>query len=176
MDFPRLYEPTLPLHIHTLSQYSVGLLSNTTGAVASRSWPTANRALYIPFVLPWSYPVIRVFWMNGSAAGGKNDFGIYSIDGRRIYSTGETEQSGASAFQYVTPTAFELPAGSYYFGMAYSETTNKLSGTSSAEITNRLAGILQQASALPLPATATFAQNAAAVVPLCGITRTASGF
>ena len=108
------------------------------------------------------------------------DLGIYTADGSRIYSTGSTAQSGASAAQFVSPTkVILLSPGRYYLALACDSVTANRGGqaaTTTTAVAGRLAGILQQASALPLPATATFAAMSSAFTPYFGITRTPTGF
>lgn len=142
-------------------------------------WPVANLAVYIPFTLPWPYPVRRAFWCNGSNVTGNYDIGIYTAGGVKIWSSGSTAQTGASAIQYVTVTPdLLLPAGKYYLGLVNNGTTNRGFGTPTqvTAIIGRFMGLYQQATALPLPAAATFAAWNNIGYPLCGITRTASGF
>ena len=182
-DFPTLY-PT-PLFVHTWSPWSAfddiyGVIGSIT-FTASGTWPVASAAFYVPIWLPWPYLVSRVFWYNGSSVASVNvDFGIYNADGTLIYSTGSTARVGASAAQYVTPsTPFVLSPGQYYFGHSCDSTTASRGGfTSTTGTVGRLAlaGYLQQGSALPLPATMTPVTVANVYHPLCGITRTASGF
>jgi hypothetical protein len=107
------------------------------------------------------------------------DFGIYTADGSRLFSTGSTAMSGASALQYVAVgTPFILSPGLYYFAIDFEGTvTTRGWGVSTVTTTEgRLAGMLQQLETFPLPEKATFAAWASTGFPLCGITRTASGF
>lgn len=178
MDFP---DPAiLPLHISSLaSRWGIGseytTISNINAGGVQTA--TANLATFMPISIPWAYPVNRVWWINGSTIGSNMDFGIYSVSGSRIYSTGSTAQVGISAVQYVTPaTPFWLPAGNYYSAQVCSGTTSRVVGYNAASIGGVLSGMLQQAGALPLPATATFAALALALPMYCGITRTSSGF
>lgn len=178
-DFPSQFVP--PLHISTFSTFAgtfeaVGAGSNT---VASYNWPAEKRAVYVPVTIPWPYPVSRVFWANGSAAGGNMDFGIYTQDGARLYSTGATAASGNSLLQYVDPTDFLLTPGTYYFALLNDSatTTNRTVGFSAiAASEGRLGGLLQQSGIATLPSAATFAAWESTGIPLMGITRTASGF
>lgn len=183
MDFPSVY-PT-PLFIHTCSRYAGGVDLRGCGAptmAASITWPSANQATYIPFVLPWPYTVNRVFWLNGSSVTTVNvDFGIYSGDGELLYSTGSTARAGASSVQYVTvATPMVLSPGPYYFGHSCSSSTTNRGGQGAVTGVTlprmALAGFLQEASALPLPATMTPVTPANGILTICGITRTASGF
>lgn len=172
----------LPTHVHTMSNYAMGGMHRPVGpssGPAVITW-SANLAVYMPVAIPWPYPVARVFWLNGSTITTTNvDFGIYSAGGTRIYSTTSTAMSGASTIQYVTPgTPFILPPGSYYFAWTCSSTTSRGNAmTFATALPAKMMGLLEQATALPLPATATFATFATILgAPFCGITRTASGF
>lgn len=182
MDWPRQYDASLPLHIHTLSPWSGGgdtmpLLSTS---IASFSWPAQNRGLYIPVTIPWAYPVARVFWANGSTATGNMCFAIFTAaDMVRLYTSGGVAQSGASQLQYVDPTDFMLPAGSYYFFLSNDSatTTNRAFGqATTATNEGRICGFLQQGSVGTAPEKATPEAWASTGQPICGITRTASGF
>lgn len=179
-DFP--VSGQLPLFVHNWGEYGAFEFTRIAGgvAVASITWPVANTAFYVPLWIPWTYPVRRVFWVNGTSVTSVNmDLGIYSSAGERIYSTGSTAQVGASAVQYVDPTDFTLSPGRYYMAVACSSTTANRGGQGTTAPTVpriRLGGVLQEASALPLPNTMTPSAVANACVPFCGFTRTASGF
>lgn len=181
MDFP-LDNIAAPPHLTTYSRWSalreVQVHTGATIAVpSSTSWGTANTAKFYPITIPFAYNVRRVFWVNGSSTTGNRDFGIYTKDGIRIYSTGSTAPTPASGMQYVTPSSpIKLLPGDYYFAWVGSVTTNGCWGSAPAAEQIRFAGIFEQASALPLPATATFASATNAVVNMCGVTWTSSGF
>jgi hypothetical protein len=180
-DFSPVSAHTLPTHITTLGLQSCGIAGRSMAALsgpAATTW-TANLAVYVPFTLPWPYPVRRVWWLNGSVNTTTNvDFGIYSAAGTRIYSTGSTAMGTVSVTQYVTPaTEFILAPGSYYMAWTCSNTTTRGNGPAITAIAGRMLGLVEQATALPLPATATFASFATVLAfPYCGITRTPSGF
>jgi hypothetical protein len=174
-DFPT---SQLPLFVHTYTPWGVagatGAVSNIT-SIAAITW-TANQAVYMPVTLPWAYPVTRVFWVNGSTIGNNVDFGIYSPGGQRIYSTGSTAQVGTSTIQYVSPaTPFILPAGRYFFAYVTSGTTSTAYGNLPTAALAAISGMLTQATALPLPASATFATFSNVGIVLAGITRTPAG-
>lgn len=181
-DWPT--NPPLPLFVHTWSRWSgIWDAAQSFGGLtlASITWPAANRAIYVPMWIPWPYPVARVFWIVGTANTSTNmDFGIYNADGTRIYSTGSTAEGTVSTVQYTTPTQFVLAPGRYYFALTASTLTASCGGQGStsslALIAERQSGLLQQATALPLPATMTGASMANSCMPLCGVTRTPSGF
>jgi len=182
MDFPG--QPPTPLFIHTFTRWGgVRDVSGIVGSisVASITWPVANTAFYVPVWLQWPYTVARVFWINGTSVTSANaDFGIYNADGTLIYSTGSTAMTPVSAVQYSNPSPdFILSPGRYYFALACSSATANRGGQGSVSGTTarlRMSGILQQASALPLPATMTPSAVANVCLPICGVTRTTTGF
>jgi hypothetical protein len=173
----------LPLSIHSMSLYSAEAeMSQATApsSFGSATWPSANLAIYVPFSIPWPFPVKRMFWANGSAAGGNIAVGIYSIGGTKIYASASTGGSGNSAIQYVTvsPELLLVP-GRYYLALiADNVTANRLQLlTLAAALDGRFRGLLQQAvGSMTLPDTLTAAQYAQTVVPFVGIHRLASGF
>jgi hypothetical protein len=178
--FPTVRQEVLPLFISTMEEHGPDYRTITgTGQITGSITWVANYAVYVPIFLPYAYPVNRVWWANGSTASSNVDVGIYDRDGTKIYSTGSTAQSGASALQYVTPgTTFVLDAGSYFIAYACNGTTNRAWGATATWTTLQLrqCGLLGQATAFALPATATFATLANLLLPYCGITRTTTGF
>jgi hypothetical protein len=181
-DFPRSKAAALPLFVSTHSHYGAGFENHlmSGGAVPAAVTWVANLVAYVPVAIPFAYPVNRVWWVNGSTITTTNvDFGIYTRGGALIYNTGSTAMAGISSVQYVTPsTKFLLAPNAYYFAWTCSSSSSNR-GFASANTANgaKLAGLLQEAGSIPLPASmtpATWAQTFA--VPLCGVTRTASGF
>lgn len=173
MDFPAPGS-FAPSYVPTLSRYGAAMeFGGVSVAVIAM---VANRAIYTPMWLPWHYPVRRVYWVNGTTASSNMDFGIYTADGERLYSTGSTAQSGTSVAQYVTPSSpLLLTPGLYYFALACNGTTSRAFGAGSLTLTlSRTSGILQEDTALPLPAAMTPAAIATGIIPLCGVTLTAS--
>lgn len=180
-DFSSPTSIVLPTHISTLSRYACGFEARELGVSSSltaRTW-VSGLAAYLPFAIPWPYPVHRVFWVNGSTISSTNvNFGIFDEGGTQVYSTGATAMVGASALQYVSvATPFVLPARMYYFAWTCNGTTNRGWTVSGTANTSRLAGLLEETSAYPLPATMTPVAFTRAWGPnLCGITRTSSGY
>jgi hypothetical protein len=180
-DFPAQDHNVTPLHIPIASLrgpfHTLGQIAANTPAAASMAW-TANLAVFMPMSIPFPYPVRRVWWFNGSAATTNVDFGIYNMDGVKVLSTGSTVASGVSTAQFVDVTDFLLGPGRYYFAWAADGTTNDAFGwTAYTTVFLRLAGVLQQSTAFPLPATMASAGAAsAALLPLCGISRSTENF
>jgi hypothetical protein len=179
-DFPGL--ALTPLHISSSSLYVGGTayrsVANAGSSYGSTAWPTANTGYFMPMVIPWQYKLVRFFWGNGSAASNM-DVGIYTRGGVRLASTGAVAQTPASDLQYAAPAGgiVLLDPGEYFLAISNSGTTNRGYATAGMTATEaRLQGAYQMASAHALPATATFADWSSSFWPLCGITRTASGF
>lgn len=180
-DYPG-NSPLPPPFLGTMTQPYCGRQARAFAGLspASGAWGTANTAVFVPFWIPFAYNVKRIWWVNGSAAGGNTDVGVYSKDGTLIVSAGSTAESGNSAPQFVTPTETLLLPGSYYFAMNHSAVTANHVNRSTALTAEfcRMIGLLTQAvGATALPATATFAANGSnTIYPVCGVTWTASGF
>lgn len=176
MDFNTTVAPTFVSSLSFRSGYGDAGSTNATVTPGSITW-VANVAVYIPFSIPWRFPLRRVFWVNGATVGTNCDMGVYSPDGNRLYSTGSTVQAGASTLQYVTANDMVLTPGLYYVGLSCSGTTTALFGNSTMLVAEaRIGGIRQETAALPLPAAATFAAYAqTGGVPMFGLSRSASG-
>lgn len=146
-------------------------------AAATTTWNTANQARYYPMSLPFPYVVRRVWWLNGSTASNNRDFGVYSASGKLLVSSGSTAASGASSIQFVDVTDTYLSPGDYWFAFnCDSALANRIWGHATGFEIQRQAGIMQEASAFPLPATATFGTPTVNGIGLCGVTNQASGF
>jgi hypothetical protein len=186
MDFPQTYQAT-PTHITTFSAYS-GVYTQAAHQgvlnLGTNNWPAINRAFFVPISLPFNYLVRRMFWINGSAIGTQTrDIGIYTGDGTRLYSSGNTTASGASTAQYVTlGTPLLLTPDRYYLALANSSITinQGVQGSNTAAAnTKHLSGVMRQSSAQPLPSSMDIGGTLAAdtaLVPFIGITWTDSGF
>lgn len=181
-DWPKSKPPALPLFV-SAGGYGHAWEIATTAAVGIgitvTTW-VAKLVAYMPVALPFDYPVQRVWWLNGSTLTTSNaDFGIYSWDGTKIYSTGSTAMSGTSAPQYVTPSpTFVLPADRYYFAWTCDNTTNRANSHGGSAVSGQMWGLLEETTgSFGLPATMTPVSWARAFgyVP-CGITRTTTGF
>ena len=172
-DFPTLVKPIRRgTTITPVSLCSIG------GALASESitinltaviW-TANLAYYYPFILYEYETVYKVWWENAGAISGNVDAGVYNERGERLVSTGGVAQSGASSIQISNVTDTPLAPGCYYFAFVIDNTTARIRMTDApSPRVLRAAGVRSQASAYPLPATATFANPTVSHVPRAGI-------
>jgi hypothetical protein len=152
-------------------------------APASGAFPSANTAYYTPLYVPQVAPVRRLFWVNGSTVSESYnvDVGIYSDaggkPGTRLVSSGSTAQGTASVAQFVDVADIALAPGLYWLAITCSSTLATFFRTTTG--TGALDTIFgfEEASALPLPATATPVElSEATPVALwgCGFATTAS--
>ena len=166
---------SLPLYrissLHTFSDEAIGtaVVALTGGNTpAAAVWPAANDALFIPFALAQSVLLKRLFVINGATASGNVDAGLYADDGTRIVSSGSTAQSGTSAPQFFDITDIIISPGRYYLAVAMDTTGGTLFRSNPSVIREQQIGMAKQASAFPLPATATFATVTALYLPCVG--------
>lgn len=89
---------------------------------ASTAWPSAERAIAIPFRTN-GMVVDQLGWVNGSGAGSNHDIGIYRSDFTRVVSSGTTVGAGNSLWQFVDVTDTPLGPGLYYLVKAVDATT-----------------------------------------------------
>jgi hypothetical protein len=96
-----------PPFIGTFCRWSVGLEARTTSGAptyASGAWNVANQAVYIPFWLPWPYPVSEA--VVGQRLRGGRQLGHRPVHAQRQASStraGSTAGSGNSVPQFVSP-------------------------------------------------------------------------
>lgn len=105
-----------------------GVAQMGAAAAASGTSPWSDAADFVlafPFVLESPTSFYKVFWVNGSSAGGNSDVAIYDEDYNFIVGTGAaTAGSGNNVPQVVALTAtVRLGPGLYYAGMSHSATT-----------------------------------------------------
>lgn len=123
--------------------------------------------------------VTQLWWHNGTKTGSPNvDCGIYAAGadggGRRLVSSGSTAQGTSSVIQTVDITDFLLAPGLYYLALAVSANNTGIFRINPSANACRAIGMAQQASAFPLPTTATFAAVASSYVPVFGFTARAT--
>lgn len=156
-DYPgvRFHGPT----ITPQSRESIGLGLRTQ--TVSAAWPSANRALYVPFFINAPWLCKSLFWCNGATVAGNVDAAICAYDSTRIVSTGSTAQSGANAIQNVAlGSPLLLTPGSYLMALSLSSATATIVRGAPGVFACVAMGMFQNASAFPVP---TFALGAAAI-------------
>lgn len=176
MDFPNYRSHPILASISSWTRYS-SQSELHLATPAAITW-VANLAIYVPVTFPVPYPVRRMFWCNGTTADANVDVGVYTTGGTRLYSSGSTAQSGTSSLQYVSLSSELVLHGRCYLAFACSSAsasrTVGLSGGGTSLL--RLAGVLQESSAFPLPSSWTPEAISNDKYPFVGVTHYASGF
>lgn len=175
-DFPstpnRLFAPII---IATFSLCSVGghnpggVAAAGFSSVASAAYPTANKAIYVPFRLSAPIVAVKLFSHNGATVSGNIDVGIYDEQGTRLVSSGSIAQAGTSVLQEFDIADTSLSPGLFYLAVALDNTTATLFRSTPSAIFLRCNGVAEQTSAFALPATATFAAMSSAYLPFVGL-------
>lgn len=160
------------------SRLALGAAMRSSGAGTAASgvspWSdAADTVIAYPFVLEVPTTFYKVWWANGSAAGGNSDVAIFDEDAKFIVGTGAaTAGSGNSAPQIVALTATTtLPPGRYYAGMSHSATTtNQVYRYSAAASAYWQAlGCWKSTDAAPINLDATMADLTNVALPLFGL-------
>lgn len=143
----------------------------TFAGATSQTWPTANKAIFVPFELHEDVTVVKLWAYNGATANGNTDIGIYNASGTRQVSAGPTAQSGTNVIQEFDVADTALTAGRYYMALVNSGTTGTYlarSGPVNGAEDWQALGMAEQASAGTLPASATLAAITVNRLPLFG--------
>lgn len=150
------------------------VISNAPGAPGSSTWPANNRAFYLPIYLPYPGVVTKLWVANGAAVSGNIDVGLYSevagVPAARLASAGGVAQSGTSVIQEFDITDYvTTPQTRYFVGVSMDNTTGAFTRVITTATVKRIAGVMQEESAYPLPASATPVVAATGTVPFCGV-------
>lgn len=154
--------------IHSLGEEMQSWLNTPpTSAV----WLTTNLAILIPFYFAKGGIATKLWTLNGAAASGNVDIGLYDANYVRMVSKGSTAQAGTNVVQEfdITDTVIR-PSTMVFLGVAMDNITgtmfrNNLTVTDQA----RTLGMYQMASAFPLPDPFVPAAPGNVKVPVCGI-------
>ena len=164
--------PNITIHPWSLESLGISLSSSQQcpfTSVANVAWPSANRALFVPFVLLEQITVKRLFWYNGLTTSQNVDAGVYDKNGVLLGSAGGVAQSGVGVIQSADVTDFTCGPGLFYLALVKDGTTGKIyQGMAEAGYVKAW-GMFQMATAYPLPAVATFATCATDRVPVVGL-------
>lgn len=155
--------------ISPLAPESLGGVISATPT--SGAWPSANRAIYVPFRTATELLVAQLWLLNGSANGNNFDIAVYDEAGNRRISSGSTAQGTVSTLQAVDVTDTLIAPGLYYLALAFNGTTSTtMNMTVSSAARGQWLGVAQQASAFVLPATFMLATTAFVSIPVFGLT------
>lgn len=163
--------PSVPAVISGFDRnLGIGAIIDTIGSSpSSGAWPSANRAILTPFVLPDDATVVKLWVMNGATASGNIDVGVYDETFALKVSAGSTAQSGTNTMQVFDVTDTVLRRGRYYIAVAKNDTTGTTLAYQSGYGHLRAAGCVQMASAFALPSTVTPATISNTYIPTAGI-------
>lgn len=145
-------------------------MSGIAGVVTSQAtWPAANRAIYISFLVEEAFTAYQMIF-EVAVASGNYDAGIYDSVGTRLVSTGSTAVPAAGVGQANIADTLLNP-GLYYMALCVDNTTASFSRANTNTLQWHLTlGIRNQAvGAVTLPATATFANPISTYLPLLGV-------
>lgn len=163
---------TMPKRVSTGSPACVGTELAAAGVQGPGSavWPVANRAYFVPFRNHRPRLTSAIWWWNGSVLTNNGDAGFYDVDGNRLFSTGSTARSGASARQAVS-ASLTLGKGLFYLALACVGTTGSFQRYSPPNIgVQRATGCLLADTAFVLPSSVTFAaMDASLYIPVIGV-------
>lgn len=167
-----LPSPAAPLFMSTVSPECLGtqIAARAMGAPASAAWGNANDAIFLPFTLQGPITVVKLWCVNGATVAGNLDMGIYDSSGTRLVSIGSTAQAGTSAVQEFDIADTVLAAGRYYIALSHSDGTSTVALFTAPAAGGywKSLGVAFQATAHPLPSTATLAVQNSSQIPLIG--------
>jgi hypothetical protein len=145
----------------------------------SAAWESVDRVVYVPVVLQATCVVRRVWWANGATTtgGATVAVGVYADSGygpgTKIIS-GSAVQGTANEVQFVDVTDTAIPPGLHWLALMASSVTNTTLIRSSLATAIDASVRFEQASANPLPASATPVETTGSGAWLFGFATTAS--
>jgi hypothetical protein len=141
------------------------------GSGASRAWPAANRAIFVPFVVYQPFLAVKMLTTTGGTASGNLDIGIYDDHQNRLASMGSTAQASAFTLQSFDIADTLLLPGVYYMALCIDNTTATILAQAPLVSACGALGVLSQSvGAVTLPAPAAFAAAQDAYVPIISVT------
>lgn len=145
---------------------------STLNSWTSASYPSANRAIYIPFEIATPVTVVKLLCVNGGVVSGNVDMGIYDWTGTRLANNGSVAQAGSSGIQSFDITDLLLGAGRFFLAVCLSSSSGSLQRLAGPSTEQMAAwGVYNQSGAnVPLPATASFAKPLSTYIPMIGLT------
>ena len=130
---------------------------------------TANRAVYVPFVVNETVTVLKLWYYSGTGTG-NSDIGIYNAAGTLLISSGPVAQT-ASILVERDIADTELTPGRYYLAWTADNANTHLTSTAVTQAVGKALGLLQSTTAsatlVTTPSWAVFGINTG--IPWMGI-------
>jgi hypothetical protein len=134
------------------------------------AWPSANLAIYVPLRIPCRVLVLKLWFASFNTGTGNVDMGLYDVSGAAVISATNAAKGATTQEQVFDVTDTPVGPGLYYIALASDSGTDTFVYDSSAAPMPAANGIRVEASAYPLPATATWSvSQTLAFVPLMGV-------
>lgn len=161
-----LFLPTLPAMpmITIWSPEACGTVIAGAGgqsitSASSTAWPAANLAIFFPLKVQQLTTFTKMLLFCGSTVAATNvDGAIYDRTGVKLTSDVHAAQGSANTVQLLDWTDLTLGPGLYYAALVLDTGTGTVfRATAGTVYTGAQAGLLEMASAYPLPPVATFA-------------------
>ena len=160
-----------PVVISPASPDVLGEALNGMGYTLSASaWPTANKAIFIPFPVYYPTTIVKMFVENGGTVSGNIDVGVYDRGGAKNVAKGSTAQSGSNAIQEFDITDTLLMPGMHYLTVAMDNTTGQLQRWSPSSPILRAMGCKEATSSFALPTSVTLAALSSSYIPYVAVT------
>lgn len=153
----------------SLSPALLGVEAGRLGlnALTSTPWPTANRALFLPFSLDTPGVIPSLAIANGSTIAGHVDAGVYNNELQRLASARGVKQFGNNSTQQLSFTQIDLTTGAYWLALVFDNAASTLLAmTGLASAAAEQIGLFEVPNAYPLPATVTPSAPTMAILPL----------
>jgi len=160
MDFPGAPTPIVvvePLGVHSSygpeAPCGSGFIATGQSGSTAGTWGAANTAHFYPIIVQRQVTVYQMA-VEVTTQSGNCDIGIYDENFVRLVSMGSTAvaAAGVQVFNIADTT---IGPGIYYFAFVASSTTPAFRRSAVSAPVLRTLGAFAQASALPLPSTAT---------------------
>lgn len=157
-------------HWHSIDTINSGVIPPQQGATTSATWYSANGAIYCPVIVRSGVVVKKLWVATGTTGTGNVDVGLFNATGVKLTSSGAIAHGTTNTELVSDVTDVTIAPGIYYLGVSASNSTDTFFGVSVAAPFPTALGYLTEASAHPLPATATFAlTQTLAWMPDCGM-------
>jgi hypothetical protein len=159
MTFPRAADLNIQPVMNNIEHFIRA--TGKSPALSSGAWSSANMAIYTPCYSSRGWWAREIGAYHGSAVSGNKDLGIYLPDaegkpGDALYRLGSTAMATTNTLVHHSISVY-VPPGIFYLAMALDNTTGQVIRlvTLAANGENYQTSIFTEASAFPLPATAT---------------------